>query len=197
MNTLRVQHIEQKGETHCGPACLEMVYRYFDINDATQDSIWEEKKTTRPDGTASFMTTSNMAQDLIEKKFQVLLGQLYLDPTQCKNSIKSILAAEIPIIACKQWDHDRTYGHFVVIVGVVGDEIIYLDPDHGPGPQTKSIEKFIGEWEPTGEEVIGGQFIIMSKEPKKLPIKNLQLTSFEAPTLRSFSLDSLNFPASV
>ncbi len=191
MPTLNIPHVPQNGETHCGVACLEMVYRYFDITDITQDDIWDKRKTIRPDGTAPFMTTQNMVDDLVEKGFQVLSGQFYLETEECASSIASLLEAGTPIIACKQWDEPK-YGHFVVIVGIEKDKILYLDPEK-ESAQEKDIETFLKEWQATGEEVIGGEFIVMGKGEIELQIKNLHLTNFFAPKLLKFTLENVNF----
>ncbi len=194
MPYLSVPHVKQEGRTNCGVACLEMVYRYFGIPEITQQDIWEQKSTMRPDNTAAFMETQNMVDDLVERDFHVLVGQFYLDNEKLTQSIESLLSGGIPIIACTQWAPDPKYGHFVVIVGIEKDEILYLDPEKESVPQKMNIETFMQEWQDTGEEVIGGQFIVMGKDKKKLRIEKLHLTNFSVPSkLQSFCLDSVDF----
>ncbi len=194
MPTLTVPHIKQNGETHCGVACLEMIYRYFGITDITQDDIWKKRKTIRPDKTGEFMMTNDMTNDLFENDFQVLQGQFSLELEKCARSIKNLLDTKTPIIACKQVPTDPIYGHFVVIIGIEEDTISYLDPEKDSEIQKKSVQDFIKEWQKTGEEVIGGEFIAMGKDDKPLQIKKLHLTNFWTPNdIKGFCLESLDF----
>ena len=194
MDYLKIPHVKQNGDTHCGVACLEMVYKYFAINDITQDDIWQAKKSLRPDKTDFYMRTADMVDHLVENNFQVLYGQLLLDEVLCVRSISALLNAGIPIIACKQSDADPKYGHFVIIVGIEsGSYFYYLDPNKSSSLQKKSVKKFIKEWRESGEEVTGGEFIIVSKEAKTFPVKKIHLTSFQAPKLESFTLATLDY----
>lgn len=194
MPILKVPHVTQNGETHCGVACLEMIYRYFGITEITQDDIWEKKKTPRTGEGTYIMRTETMANDLFENGFQILMGQFSLDIKKFTTSLQNLLESNTPIIACKQASNNPKYGHFVVIVGMDKDNIFYLDPDKEADVQQKNIKEFIEEWKETGEEVVGGEFIAMGKDDKPLRIKKLHLTSFWTPNdLTSFYLESLDF----
>ncbi len=194
MSTLPVQHVGQYGKTHCAAACLEMVYRYFGITNITQHDIWRKRKTTRLDGSRHVINTEDIAKELAENGFQVLMGQFYLDIDRCRQNIKNLLAEENPIIACKQWRPGSEYGHSVVIIGIEKDQIAFIDPEKDSETQYQNLESFINEWQPTGKEVVGGEFIVMGKNKKPLQIKKLHLTNFWVPNeIKSFCLDGVDF----
>lgn len=195
MAILDVPHIKQAGETHCGVACLEMVYRFFGITDVSQEDIWKKRKTLRPDKSAYYMETKNMVSDVKDRGFYVLRGQLYLDEGKCSESLQNLLASGIPVIACNQWERNPEYGHFVVIVGLGGGQVMYLDPEKNEQVQKKEVKSFISEWQPTsGGEVVGGEFIVIGNEKERFKIHNLYLTNFWVPAkLKFFYLDSIDF----
>lgn len=141
------------------------------------------------------MKTENMVNDAKEMGFYVLKGQLYLDENKCSESLQNLLASGLPVIACKQWGMDPKYGHFVVIVGLEGGQVMYLDPEKNQQVQKKEVKDFIGEWQPTsGGEVVGGEFIVIRNEKERFKIHNLYLTDFWVPAkLKSFYLDSIDF----
>jgi ABC-type bacteriocin/lantibiotic exporter with double-glycine peptidase domain len=181
MSFLQIPYVQQVGETHCGVACLEMVYKYFGIVDRKQEDIWERRKTKRPDGTNFFMLTKSMVEDLIDHDLQILWGHMCLEEEKCRESLEEVFRKRLPLIACKQWDKNPLYGHFVVLIGLEKDEVMYLDPEIGPTRQRKKISDFINEWQKTGKEVTGGVFIVMQKDSKKL-----QLDHFHAKRTRTY-----------
>jgi ABC-type bacteriocin/lantibiotic exporter with double-glycine peptidase domain len=192
MPVLNVPHVRQAGPTHCGAACLEMVYRYFGITNRTQHDIWC-RNTFRPDGTGHYLSTQAIIDDLINNGFLVLCGQILLENKKCNGSLIRTLNNELPIIACKQWNQNPSYGHFVVITGLENNTIIYLDPETNSVPKRKILDDFMNEWRATGPEVIGGQFIIMGNNTHELNIQRLHVTNFTVPRkLKSFCLDSVS-----
>ena len=194
MPNINVSHVEQNGPTHCGVACLEMVYKYFSI-DREQDDIWQIRKTQRPNNPSEFfMTTDNMIRDLIDNGFTTIVGQFFLEKKLLLGSLKRLLNNGTPIIACIQWEVNPVLGHFVVIIGVENDQIIYLNPETDSIPKTENTSSFVNRWKATGTEVIGGQFIAMGNNINKLKVNRLHLNSFFVPQqLKSFCLESVNF----
>lgn len=194
MIILHVPHIKQNGPTHCGVACLEMVYKFFGITDVSQEEIWKKRKTIRQDRSNDYMETRSMVADAVEKEFYVFTGQMFLEAEKCQSNLQNLLSSDLPVIACKQWSKNPNYGHFVVIIGVGDNSIVYLDPELDRKPQKKKIAHFIREWQLTGNEVIGGEFIVISNEKEKFKNFNLCLTNFWVPSkLRSFYLNSVDF----
>src|ERR1035437_7012652 len=109
---LNVPHVHQIGATHCGVACLEMVYRYFGISNVSQEDIWEQRKTIKPNSTGEYyMRTQSMVDDLLDRGFNVLFGQISLNNKLCGGSIKRLISEGLPIIACKQWPASPILGH--------------------------------------------------------------------------------------
>ena len=117
MTIINVPHVHQVGVTHCGVACLEMVYRYFGITNVTQDDIWQLRKTSRPNSVDYLMLTSSMVQDILSHGFNVIVGQIILKENLCLSSIGRHIRQGLPMIVCKQWPAKPMLGHFVVIIG--------------------------------------------------------------------------------
>ncbi len=196
---LNVPHIHQSGPTHCGVACLEMVYKYFGITNVGQEDVWVSKRSPRQNSQDYFMLTSSMVQDLIDRGLSVISGQITLDNKLCLGSIKRLISCGTPIIACKQWPGNPILGHFIVIIGVENNDVIYLDPEQTSTPLRVSIEDFVDQWKSTNpldpnREVVGGQFIIMGNQDKPIKINKLHATGFNVPLgLQSFCLNSVTF----
>ena len=140
-----------------------------------------------------------MALDLVDRGFNVIVGKISLKRNLCLNSIKRHTKNGLPIIACKQWTGTPKLGHFIVIIGVDVDKILYLDPQLGPEPIRKNIDDFVNEWKSTNPsdpkpEVIGGEFIIMGNQKLPLKVDKFYATYFNVPNkLESFCLNTVTF----
>lgn len=170
---------------------MEMLYKYFEIADISQEDIWTKRSSKRPDGSNLYMTTDSMREDLEGHGFYALQGQLYLEKDAVIDAIRAASDAQLPMIACIQWRPKSEYGHFVVIIGIEDQDVLYLDPEKDSTIQRKHIQVFIDEWQATGEEVVGGQFILASKDKELIPFNALKLTSFYFEKLKSFYIKDL------
>lgn len=193
MSNLNVPYVSQAGETHCGAACLEMVYRFLGITDTSQEKIWQKRKILRPDGSADYIPTQGMVDDAVNKGLYVLVGQICLEVEKCNESLRNILVSGLPVIAGKQWTKNPTYGHFVVVIGLKYNHVVYLDPELNQKPQEKRIGDFISEWQhTTGEEVVDGRFLVVGQEKEGFQFQKIHLTHFFVPVkLKSFCLESI------
>lgn len=188
---LQLNHTRQRGRTYCGVACLEMVFDYFGKK-VDQNDIWVRKKVLRPDRTASYVTSESMAMEARDQGLNVIMAQSSLNAKKCKGNIERMISLGIPIIVCRQWENDSDYGHFVIIVGVDGNIIKYLDPEKGSRIRSQNFLSFLNSWRKTGEEVLGGFFIAITD--KKTIGKRLHLNQFNIyGNFESFCLEVVKF----
>jgi hypothetical protein len=95
-------------------------------------------------------------------------GRVDLDnPAQTLRQIKDfIVIKQMPFIVCQQWTNPLL-GHFRVIVGIDGGDIIMHDasPEIGGANMRWPIARVIDVWRPTGLNVTGGVAIWITPTP--------------------------------
>lgn len=69
----------------------------------------------------------------------------------------------VPLIACRQSNYNAKEGHFVVIIGLDGTDVVFHDPSQG-ADQREGIITFLAKWAYSGPQVTGGVAIWVSKE---------------------------------
>src|SRR3989344_7418225 len=75
---LKVPYILQINENACGAAVLEMVYRYYGLNDISQEDIFNKYKEHEPYGSGNFrITVDNIVSDAKERGFSSFFYRIY------------------------------------------------------------------------------------------------------------------------
>ncbi|MBU1164977.1 C39 family peptidase [Patescibacteria group bacterium] len=166
---IQVPYSQQYNNSACGAACLVMVYKHYGLKDITQQEIFEKNKEQEPHGTgATRIATSDLVNDAKERGFNSYSGQVdYSNNDKSIEFVKQTIKNKIPLIVCQQWKKDRAIlGHFRVVVGYSNKYICVHDPDleDGSRKQKWSYEKFMDYWQRTGDNVIGGQYVIIENK---------------------------------
>lgn len=180
--TLDVPFIMQNHPNSCGAAALEMIYKYFGIQGIDQSSIMLQYQELEPHGTGNLrITTDALIADATSRGLTSQWMRAPFRDTEKSLKLLRILVKEleIPVIVCQKYDDDfrnRQIGHFRVVIGI-DDRFIYLnDPDMHSGSKNAQwpISKFMEYWQPTGENVTGGIFCMVSnKTPDQIPREQL------------------------
>lgn len=189
---IAVKYVKQEKSTRCMAACLEMLYKFFNI-DRKQRDIWNKRRILRPDGSAHYIQTIGLVDDLAENNLNVLTGTLDLDKYYCSQSIQQLLNNKVPVIAIKQWDGNKSLGHAVVLLGIESNMIYYSDPEIGKKIIKTNINDFINSWQASGPEVLGGQFIIAGDTEHTLSFSGIRMTSFITRKLKNFCIEDIQF----
>jgi hypothetical protein len=170
MEILSVPFVSQL-RYHCGPAALEMVYRYLGLNDISQTEIFQ--KTTKH--TDSFGNQFILVKDLVIDAQERGFGSFAIDftnssPQEIISVVKSFLAHKIPIISCGQWKKDRNIGHFRVILKVDDVHVYFHDPDlpSKTGYTKYTHDSFLGYWK-SRAQLIGNMGLIIYRKEDTLP----------------------------
>jgi predicted double-glycine peptidase len=164
--TLDVPYVAQFNGTACGAAALEMVYKYYGKSDVSQEDIYNKYQEIEPEfGKVSRISTANLVSDAQSRGFQSFWKRVnYLDRDEALSVLKTYLNLKIPVIVCQQFTKKSPkIGHFRVVFGVDDEDNIYFhDPRFG-GFKKWPIEQFMDYWQPTGQNVTGGVYIIVKK----------------------------------
>ncbi|RJP43623.1 hypothetical protein C4587_02685 [Candidatus Parcubacteria bacterium] len=153
----------------CGPAVLEMVYRYNGLKNISQEKLYSEYQGLEPHGSGNYrMTTDNLVSDARKKGLNSFWARAnYESSDDVKNLLETLTKQlRIPVIVCQKLsDQYPQIGHFRVVLSIDKDNISLHDPspDIGGASQKWPIQKFIDFWKPTGQNVTGGIFIVIKK----------------------------------
>lgn len=105
--------------SHCGPACLKMVFDYYG-KEVSEKEIAKAAKTTIKEGTS----IENMARAAKHFGFNAE----HKENSSVKEMHKLVIRKKIPVIA-NLFAEDE--GHYTVIVGIDKDNIYMIDPEEG------------------------------------------------------------------
>jgi len=110
-NVLSIKGIKQLS-LHCGPACIEMVLRYFGYNNIKQRRIGKDIKVNLKEGCYTI--------DIIRylKRYNIIT-----EFRKGKNVLKSLTITH-PIVIC-------TRSHFMLLVGKENEKYIIINPASG------------------------------------------------------------------
>lgn len=169
MKKLNVQYFKQINSAACGAACLEMVYKYYGLEDISQEQIFEKYKATDPHNSKGVrMLTNDIVLDAKSMGFKssVIIAD-FKDTNTAITLLDIFLTDSIPLIVCQQYNLLAPLaGHFRVVVGIDDQDVYFHDPDdkieNGQLLQL-SHSKFLELWQPTGENVTGGRFVWIKK----------------------------------
>ncbi len=168
MKKLEVSYIPQINTNACGAAVLEMIYRYYGLNNFSQEVLMNTYQVLEPHGSGNFqLTTDTLIFDARSKGFNAgWIRANWGNPADSISLLRMIINAGIPAIVCQTFTNDQPLiGHFRIVVGV-GENTVYLhDPNSNIGGANMewTIEKFLYFWRQTGNNVTGGVLIFISR----------------------------------
>lgn len=168
-NKLKVPYISQVNDAACGPAVLEMVYKYYGIANISQENIFNKYKEFEPLGSGNYrLTTVNLVNDALGMGFSSFWARAdYNDKEKIVDLLRRlVIDSKIPLIVCQKFTNEQPQlGHFRIVVGMKNNIVYIHDPHVKDGGAFKewSIDKFMEFWKPTGSNVTGGIFIVIKK----------------------------------
>jgi predicted double-glycine peptidase len=132
MEPLEVPFVKQL-PCHCGPAALEMVYKYFGLDNISQQELFEKiPKQKDVNGNISVLVT-DLVSDAISRGFQAYWLEFNNSTKENREGvtvlIRSLIEYKIPFISCGQWKGNRNIGHFRVILKIDENHVYFHDPD--------------------------------------------------------------------
>ncbi len=166
---MNIPYVKQITNLSCGPACLEMVYKYYGIGNIAQVDILKKYKVPDPHNPSGIRVLTN---DLVlDARSNGLSSSIVVadvrDMTSAINLLKIFTDSGIPVIVCQQYSPEFPLtGHFRVVYKIDGNNVYLHDPDtdiEGGESLKWSCEKFFQLWQPTGENVTGGRFVWIKK----------------------------------
>jgi predicted double-glycine peptidase len=174
MARLAVQYIRQTNDWSCGPACLEMVYRFYGLTGVSQRHIYDQLKTTDPHKGGKFqVTTDGMVADAVARGFAARWLRINLSSTnEMEAQLSEFLQRGIPLIACQRFSNEKPLqGHYRIITDLDDTSIYAHDPlvRGGGAHQRKDISAFLEFWKRTGVNVTGGVAIEIMKRSATSP----------------------------
>ncbi len=168
MKLLAVPYIPQFRPHACGAAVLEMIYKFYGVEEVSQPDIMKKYEEPELEGSTNTMiATGNLVQDATGKNFVSFWGQVNYQNTEHAVGPLKLFINEmcIPLIVCQQFTEERPkLGHFRIVLGIDDDTVCLHDPDPQTGGKNLSwpISKFMKFWQPTGKNVTGGVFVFIS-----------------------------------
>lgn len=137
---LNVPHFKQEKWYTCGPACLRMLLAYFDV-------IASEEELEEACGTTELGTTPIQ---IPEGAYKFGMDALAIRNAGIED-LKTNLEKGLPIIVLIDPSHIyggiAGFGHFILIVGMENNKVIYHDPGISDGDfRGCEVEKFLKAW---------------------------------------------------
>lgn len=164
-----VPYVSQINENACGAAVLEMIYKYYGLDNISQEGIFNKYKKLEPHGSDNFiLSTDSLVSDAQGRGFLSFWARTdYNDKENSSDLLRRLtIDSKIPVIVCQKFtDELPLIGHFRIVVGVRGNIVYLHDPHAKNGGAFKKweINKFMEFWKPTGKNVTGGVFIVIKK----------------------------------
>jgi len=168
MKLLQVPYIPQINANACGAAVLEMVYKYYGLDNITQQELMDEYQELEPHGSGNFrLTTDNLVLDARKRGFESEWSRADLESLDEVTALLNFLIDnKAPLIVCQKFTEALPLiGHFRIVVGIDNKTIYLHDPSSeiGGANLTWSVDKFLSFWQPTGANVTGGVFVIINR----------------------------------
>lgn len=166
---LNVPYIPQINENACGAAVLEMIYRFYGLKSSSQEELFKKYQVLEPHGSGNFrFNTESLVSDALGRGLMSFWARAQYDSPESVIDLlmRLVVGSKIPVIVCHKFtDEQPLIGHFRIVVGIKGDIVYVHDPniDIGGAFQEWKIQKFLEFWRPTGENVVGGIFVIIKK----------------------------------
>jgi len=163
---LKVPYIPQINENACGAAVLVMVYKYYGLKNIFQEDLFKKYQELEPHGSGNFrFSADSLVSDALTRGFLAFWARA--DFTNRNNTVsllELLIRAKIPIIVCQKFTNGQPMiGHFRIVVGIK-DNIIYVHDPHvelGGAYKEWEADKFLEYWQPTGQNITGGVFVVI------------------------------------
>jgi predicted double-glycine peptidase len=159
---LAVPYIKQINSNACGAAALEMVYKFYGVENLSQDQLMQKYQEFEPHGSGNYrMSSDALVNDARERNFDAVLFRAdYTDKQNCLALLNDLVEVRrIPVIVCQKFTNEQhLMGHFRVVIGVSEDSVYLHDPflDVEGNEAQWTLDQFVEFWQPTGENVTGG-----------------------------------------
>ncbi len=166
---LEVPFIPQINSNACGAAVLEMIYNYYGLKDISQKKLFKKYQELEPHGSGNYRFSTNaLLLDARQKGFSSFWGRAdYVDIENSIGLLKIFINdLHIPVIVCQKFTEEQPMiGHFRIVLGINNRSIYLHDPNKSIGGAFKkwNIKKFLEFWQPTGNNVTGGVFVVIKK----------------------------------
>ena len=191
---LKVPHIKQSSETSCGAAALSMVYKYYELDNQTEDAIWTRLKRTRnlsPD--QEIIYANDLYNDIKNNDLHNIKGQaVWEEPDKIFALLKEFLRIKAPLIACQRWRKNKLFGHYKIVIGLDEGFVIVNDPELEVNETKIPKDQFVLDWQKYSDEAPGGLFIAALNEKQAKEIRKLPLMNFLA-DIKYFEASNLKF----
>ncbi len=169
---LSVPYIKQHNNYSCGAAALEMVYKYYGLNDVTQSEIFDQSEKFDMGNGELILKEETLVSDAKNRKFFAgIFKATFSDIEDGVSYLKSFIDKDIPLIVCQQWEINSETGHYRVVTGVDKRFVYFHDPNIENSGRCIEWrhEKFFNHWNANGKMVLGNTCTVVSKEGAKLP----------------------------
>lgn len=139
---LKVPFFRQENWYTCGPACLRMLLAYFGIDIS-------EEELEKACGTTELGTTPTQISTGASKSGMDAMATKNANLENLKRSLEEGSPIIVLIDPSYIYGGIAGFGHFIVVVGIEGDKMIYHDPDPDISEgefRRCEVEKFIKAW---------------------------------------------------
>lgn len=149
---LKVKYYKQDNVYTCGPVSLQMVFKFLGV-------FIDEKRMSKIAGASKTGGTSHKMM-----KRAVMKSGLFCraKSNSSMKDIRSILSQKLPVIV-NFVEPSEEVGHYAVVVGLEGDELLFNDPWNGKDFRMKEND-FLGRWR-NGRNTSRRWLMAVSKTP--------------------------------
>lgn len=142
---LAVPYSKQVSPLTCGAAALEMVYRFFGVDEFDQAEFFETHKTPyRHYPGEWWLDVASLDADATSRGFDVWSFSAP-DRVDAVGAMMDSLRRGAPVIACQQLSKETTRGHFRVVVGLGNGRVVAHDPSGSPDEAWR-VSDFLDLW---------------------------------------------------
>ena len=167
---LDIQHIRQTYTNSCGAAALEMMYKYWKLEDENQEDIFNRLPKFDAGNGYFVIKEEIIVGDAIRNGFiSGILQVNFSDLNDCVEFVSSFISLGIPFIVCQQWKINSGASHFRVVSGVDKDFIYFKDSNVERETIKWRHQKFFDHWQSDGNMVLGNTLIFISRQKSDLP----------------------------
>ncbi len=163
---LEVPYVAQFNKYSCGAAALEMVYKYYQRSDISQQEIFKKHHEADPEyKSETRISTLSLISDAKSRGFEAFWRRVnYKNKSQSLAVLKSYLRDKTPVIVCLQFSKEMPrVGHFRVVIDIDERDNIYFYDPYKSGLMKWPADQFMDYWQPTGKDVTGGVYVIIRK----------------------------------
>jgi len=172
MNILPVPFIRQIHIDSCGAAALEMVYKYYGIENISQEEIFNGSKKHDIGNGRFILKEETLVSDAENRDFCAQILQFTFENIKdMAETLNVSIECKIPLIVCQQSEENSVLGHYRIVIGVDKKNIYFQDPNMRKNFKYMKWphEKFFNHWKPNGKTVLGNTCTIITKKGTKVP----------------------------